>query len=371
MIIGVPKEIKNNEYRVGLTPASARDLIKNGHEVIVERGAGVVVDFTDSQYTDAGAKIVESAAEIFSRSKFIIKVKEPQPKECKMLSEGQILFTYLHLAPDPKQTQLLIESGATCIAYETVTDNLGGLPLLAPMSEVAGRMSVQAGASHLEKTKGGRGVLLSGVPGVPPANVVIIGGGVVGENAALIAIGMGADVTIIDRSVQRLRYLDARFQGKATCVMSNDDAIEKYVLRADLVVGAVLIPGAKAPRLIDQNLVKKMKYGSVMVDVAIDQGGCFETSKPTTHDEPTYKVNDVVHYCVANMPGGVARTSTIALTNCTLPYAIKIANNPIETLFIDQNLQNGLNIHKGSVTHKAVASELQYSYVPPQEALKI
>ena len=359
MIIGVPKEIKNNEYRVGLTPASARDLIKNGHEVIVERGAGVAVDFTDSQYTDAGAKIVGSADEIFSRSKFIIKVKEPQPKECKMLGEGQILFTYLHLAPDPKQTQLLIESGATCIAYETVTDNLGGLPLLAPMSEVAGRMSVQAGASHLEKTKGGRGVLLSGVPGVPPATVVIIGGGVVGENAALIAVGMGADVTIIERSVQRLRYLDARFQGKATCVMSNDDAIEKYVLRADLVVGAVLIPGAKAPRLVDQNLVKKMKYGSVLVDVAIDQGGCFETSKPTTHDEPTYKVNDVVHYCVANMPGSVPLTSSEALNNATLPHVLSLAEHGVAALDRDRHLANGLNVRGGEVTYDAVLDAMQ------------
>ena len=371
MLVGVPKEIKNHEYRVGLTPSSVRDLIKNGHEVIVQKDAGKAIDFTNEQYMKVGASIVNSASDIFSNAKMIVKVKEPQPLECKMLNEGQILFTYLHLAPDPKQAELLIRSGSTCIAYETVTDETGGLPLLAPMSEVAGRMSVQAGACHLEKTRGGRGVLLGGIPGVAPARVVIIGGGVVGDNAALIAVGMGADVTVIERSVQRLRYLDAKYQGKARCIISNDETIEDYVTQADLVIGAVLIPGAKAPKLITRELVGKMHLGSVLVDVAIDQGGCFETSKPTTHEKPTYLIDDVIHYCVANMPGGVARTSTIALNNATLPYVIKLANNPIESLVINQNLQNGLNVPKGTVTHKAVADALNYEYIPPLEALKI
>ena len=371
MLVGVPKEIKNHEYRVGLTPSSVRDLIKNGHEVIVQKDAGKAIDFTNEQYMKVGASIVTSASDIFSNAKMIVKVKEPQPQECKMLNEGQILFTYLHLAPDPKQAELLIRSGSTCIAYETVTDETGGLPLLAPMSEVAGRMSVQAGACHLEKTRGGRGVLLGGIPGVAPARVVIIGGGVVGDNAALIAVGMGADVTVIERSVQRLRYLDAKYQGKARCIISNDETIEDYVTQADLVIGAVLIPGAKAPKLITRELLGKMHLGSVLVDVAIDQGGCFETSKPTTHEKPTYLIDDVIHYCVANMPGGVARTSTIALNNATLPYVIKLANNPIESLVINQNLQNGLNVHKGTVTHKAVADALNYEYIPPLEALKI
>jgi alanine dehydrogenase len=287
-----------------------------------------------------------------------------------MLREGQILYTYLHLAPDPDQTKLLVESGATCVAYETVTDADGGLPLLAPMSEVAGRMSVQAGAHHLEKAQGGRGVLLAGVPGVAPAKVLVIGGGVVGDNAALMAVGMGADVTILDRSIPRLRQLDGEYEGRARCVFSTNAAIEEYALEADLVIGAVLVHGAAAPKLLSRDLIKRMKKGAVVVDVAIDQGGCFETSKATTHDQPTYIVDEVVHYCVANMPGGVARTATMALNNATLPYAIALANDPVNALFTNANLQNGLNVHKGSVTYKAVADALGYPYVPADEALK-
>tara|TARA_B110000444_G_scaffold188196_1_gene177542 strand:- start:1805 stop:2920 length:1116 start_codon:yes stop_codon:yes gene_type:complete len=370
MLIGVPKEIKNHEYRVGLTPSSVMELVKHGHQVIIERNAGAGVDFSDDQYIVVGAEIVTNAEEIFARSDMIIKVKEPQPQECKMLREGQILYTYLHLAPDPDQTKLLVESGATCVAYETVTDADGGLPLLAPMSEVAGRMSVQAGAHHLEKAQGGRGILLAGVPGVAPAKVLVIGGGVVGDNAALMAVGMGADVTILDRSIPRLRQLDGEYEGRARCVFSTNAAIEEYALEADLVIGAVLVHGAAAPKLLSRDLIKRMKKGAVVVDVAIDQGGCFETSKATTHDQPTYIIDEVVHYCVANMPGGVARTATMALNNATLPYAIALANDPVNALFTNANLQNGLNVHKGSVTYKAVADALGYPYVPADEALK-
>ena len=370
MLIGVPKEIKNHEYRVGLTPSSVKELVKHGHQVMIEHDAGVAIDFTNEEYVAAGAEIVSSAEEIFARGEMIVKVKEPQPQECKMLREGQILYTYLHLAPDPDQTKLLLESGATCVAYETVTDADGGLPLLAPMSEVAGRMSVQAGAHHLEKAQGGRGVLLAGVPGVAPANVLVIGGGVVGDNAASMAVGMGANVTILDRSIPRLRQLDSEYEGRASCVFSTDAAIEEYALQADLVIGAVLVHGAAAPKLLSSSLIKRMKKGAVVVDVAIDQGGCFETSKATTHDHPTYIVDGVVHYCVANMPGGVARTATMALNNATLPYAIALANDPVNALFTNSNLQNGLNVHKGSVTYKAVADALGYTYVPADEALK-
>jgi alanine dehydrogenase len=370
MLIGVPKEIKNHEYRVGLTPSSVKELVKHGHQVMIEHDAGVAIDFTNEEYVAAGAEIVSSAEEIFARGEMIVKVKEPQPQECKMLREGQILYTYLHLAPDPDQTKLLLESGATCVAYETVTDAEGGLPLLAPMSEVAGRMSVQAGAHHLEKAQGGRGVLLAGVPGVAPANVLVIGGGVVGDNAASMAVGMGANVTILDRSIPRLRQLDSEYEGRASCVFSTDAAIEEYALQADLVIGAVLVHGAAAPKLLSSSLIKRMKKGAVVVDVAIDQGGCFETSKATTHDHPTYIVDGVVHYCVANMPGGVARTATMALNNATLPYAIALANDPVNALFTNSNLQNGLNVHKGSVTYKAVADALGYTYVPADEALK-
>jgi alanine dehydrogenase len=371
MLVGVPKEIKNNEYRVGLTPSSVVELVARGHRVMVETQAGAGIDFSDDEYRAAGAEMASTAAEIFAAADMIVKVKEPQPVECAMLRDGQILYTYLHLAPDPEQTKLLVESGATCIAYETVTDNHGGLPLLAPMSEVAGRMSVQAGAYHLEKAQGGRGVLLGGVPGVAPAKVLVIGGGVVGDNAAAIAVGMGADVTILDRSIARLRELDAKYEGRAHCVYSTMATIEEYALDADLVIGAVLIPGAAAPKLLSRDIISRMKKGAVVVDVAIDQGGCFETSRATTHQQPTYVVDDVVHYCVANMPGGVARTATMALNNATLPYALALAGDPVNALFLDKNLQNGLNVHKGHVTYKAVADALGYSYLPADEALKV
>ncbi|MEH6472087.1 MAG: alanine dehydrogenase [Halopseudomonas sp.] len=370
MLIGVPKEIKNHEYRVGLTPSSVQELVNRGHQVIVENNAGAGIDFSNDEYISAGASIVQTAAEVFERAEMVVKVKEPQPQECKMLREGQVLYTYLHLAPDPRQTELLVKSGATCIAYETVTDNAGGLPLLAPMSEVAGRMSIQAGAHHLEKAEGGRGVLLGGVPGVAPAKVLVIGGGVVGVNAATMAVGMGADVTIMDRSLPRLRQLDAEYNGHVKCVYSTSSAIEEYALDADLVIGAVLIPGAAAPKLLTRELISKMKKGAVVVDVAIDQGGCFETSKATTHQEPTYVVDDVVHYCVANMPGGVARTSTMALNNATLPYALALANDPKQALLNDAHLLNGLNVHKGMVTYKAVADALGYDFVAAEQALE-
>ena len=370
MLIGIPKEIKSNEHRIGLTPSGVRELVSHGHEVMVERDGAITIGFENSHFEQAGAEIVDTAAEIFQRAEMIIKVKEPQPQECEMLRPGQTLFTYLHLAPDPEQTRLLVESGATCIAYETVTSENHGLPLLAPMSEVAGRMAVQAGAYNLEITQGGDGILLGGVPGVEPAKVLVIGGGVVGINAARMAIGLGADVTLLDRSIDRLRELEAQFGGQMKTVYSTTDAIERYALEADLVIGAVLIPGAAAPRLISRDLVKRMKKGAVMVDVAIDQGGCFETSRPTTHQEPTYIVDDVVHYCVANMPGGVARTSTIALTNATLPYALQLAGKGVkQALKDDIHLRNGLNVHRGMVTHEAVSSALGYDYVEAVAAL--
>ncbi|MCV6615291.1 MAG: alanine dehydrogenase [Cellvibrionaceae bacterium] len=370
MLIGVPKEIKNHEYRVGLTPASVKELLSRGHQVLVQREAGAAIGFDDQQYLHAGASIVDSAAEIFAQAEMIVKVKEPQPGECEMLRPEQILYTYLHLAPDPRQAELLIKSGALCVAYETVTAADGSLPLLAPMSEVAGRMSVQAGAHHLEKAQGGRGVLLGGVPGVAPAKVLVIGGGVVGDNAAAMAVGMGADVTIMDRSLPRLRQLDAEYEGRAKCVYSTAAAIEEYALEADLVIGAVLIPGAAAPKLLSRDLIKRMKTGSVVVDVAIDQGGCFETSRPTTHQQPTYVVDGVVHYCVANMPGGVARTSTMALNNATLPYALRIADMGLrDALLSDPHLLAGLNICRGQVSYKAVADVLGYDYIDPATAL--
>lgn len=371
MLIGVPKEIKNHEYRIGLTPAGVRELVANGHEVVVENNGGAAIGFDNEQYLAAGAKIIDTAEEIFASAEMIIKVKEPQPNECQMLRPGQLLFTYLHLAPDPQQTELLVASGATCIAYETVTDGRGGLPLLAPMSEVAGRMSIQAGAHHLEKAQGGLGCLLGGVPGVAPAKVLVIGGGVVGTQAARMAVGMGADVAILDRSLPRLRQLDTEFDGRLKCVYSTADAVEQYALEADLVIGAVLIPGAAAPKLLTKGIVARMKKGSVVVDVAIDQGGCFETSKATTHQEPTYVIDDVVHYCVANMPGGVARTSTMALTNATLPFAVALANKGAkQALLDDQHLLNGLNVHAGKVTYKAVADVLGYDFVDPRIALE-
>ena len=376
MLIGVPKEIKNHEYRVGLTPAAAQEYIQNGHSVLIETLAGDSIGFSDNDYIAAGATIAASAADVFASADMIIKVKEPQPNECKMLREGQILYTYLHLAPDPQQTELLVASKATCIAYETVTDNNGALPLLAPMSEVAGRMAIQAGAHYLEKAQGGNGTLLGGVPGVAPGNVVIIGGGVVGTNAAKMALGLGADVTILDRSLPRLRELDDIFGGAVRTIYSTTEAIDSYSRTADLVVGAVLIPGAAAPKLLTTEHIKNMKKGSVLVDVAIDQGGCFATSKATTHQEPVYVIDDVVHYCVANMPGGVARTSTLALNNATLPFGLQIANKGYKQALLDnEHLLNGLNVHQGKVTYKAVVDALgetlNLTYVEARSALNL
>lgn len=375
MLIGVPKEIKNHEYRIGLSPTAVREYVAHGHQVIVENNGGAAIGFTNEDYIQAGAAIIDTPDEIFAKADMIVKVKEPQPNECKMLREGQILYTYLHLAPDPTQTKLLAEAGVTAIAYETVTDNRGGLPLLAPMSEVAGRMSIQAGAHHLEKAHGGSGTLLGGVPGVAPAEVLVIGGGVVGINAAKMAIGMGAEVTILDRSLPRLRELDDIFAGRVKTIYSTVDAIDHYSKTADLVIGAVLIPGAAAPKLLTREHLKNMKPGSVVVDVAIDQGGCFETSKATTHQDPTYVIEDVVHYCVANMPGGVARTSTIALNNATLPYGIMLANKGIEAMRANKNLLDGLNMHKGKITYKAVhddlGEELGLDYIDPLESLDL
>ena len=370
MLIGVPKEIKNHEYRVGLTPGSVRELTGRGHQVIVQTNAGTAIGLLDQNYINAGAKIIDTAEEIFAKAEMIVKVKEPQAVECEMLREGQILYTYLHLAPDPDQTQGLIKSGAVAIAYETVTDDAGHLPLLAPMSEVAGRMSIQAGANALEMHQGGRGMLLGGVPGVAPAKVVIIGGGVVGTNAAMMAVGLQADVTILDRSVSRLRELDEMFGSAAREVYSNTDSLEQYVLEADLVIGAVLVPGAAAPKLVTRAMLKKMNHGAVLVDVAIDQGGCFETSKATTHEDPTYVVDGIVHYCVANMPGGVARTSTFALNNATLGFAIALADKGYKkALKDDKHLLAGLNVCKGKITYEAVARDQDLDYTPAIDAL--
>jgi alanine dehydrogenase len=370
MLIGVPKEIKNHEYRIGLTPAGARELIANGHQVMVQQDGGKSIGLTDEMYRKAGAEIVATAKEIFDRAEMIIKVKEPQPAECAMLRRGQVLYTYLHLAPDPEQTKALVASGVTAIAYETVTDRKGGLPLLAPMSEVAGRMSIQAGAHALEKAQGGSGVLLGGVPGVKPAEVMVIGGGVVGINAARMAMGLNAHVTILDRSLDRLRYLDEVYGDKLTTIYSTHDAIEERLPDTDLVIGAVLVPGAAAPKLISRAQLSLMRPGSVLVDVAIDQGGCFETSKATTHQNPTYEVDGIIHYCVANMPGGVARTSTFALTNATLPFALQLANKGARQAMLDDpHLLEGLNVHEGKVTYEAVAKDLGYAYVPAAEAL--
>ena len=370
MLIGVPKEIKNHEYRVGLTPVSVRELIANGHKVMMQTGAGLGIGEADDAYTDAGATIAASAEQVFAEAEMIVKVKEPQPEECKMLRSGQVLFTYLHLAPDPTQTRLLQESDSIAIAYETVTDREGGLPLLAPMSEVAGRMSIQAGAACLEKSKGGSGKLLGGVPGVAPANVLVIGGGVVGTNAIQMAVGMGANVTVLDRSIARLRELDAQFGGRIATVYSTKSALEQHVANTDLVIGAVLIPGAAAPKLISRDMLKTMRKGSVLVDVAIDQGGCFETSKATTHEDPTYIVDDVVHYCVANMPGAVANTSAHALNHATLPFTLALANLGYrEALQKDDNLLQGLNVHHGAITNKPVADALDLPYVEPTSVL--
>jgi alanine dehydrogenase len=370
MRIGVPKEIKNHEYRIGLTPAGVRELVGHGHEVLVQRDGGKAIGLTDELYERAGGRIVDTAEEIFSAADMIIKVKEPQPDECAMLREGQILYTYLHLAPDPQQTKGLVDSGCTAIAYETITDRHGGLPLLAPMSEVAGRMSIQAGAHALERAQGGSGVLLGGVPGVRPAEVMIIGGGVVGLNAARMAMGMGADVTIFDRSLPRLKYLDEIYGDRLNTLYSTAEAIDEHLSTVDLVVGAVLIPGAAAPKLVRRDQLEIMQPGSVLVDVAIDQGGCFETSHPTTHQEPTYEVDGIIHYCVANMPGAVARTSTFALTHATLAYAVQLADKGARQAMLDDpHLLDGLNVHRGQVTYEAVARDLGYDYVPPAQAL--
>ncbi|MEO1922209.1 MAG: alanine dehydrogenase [Sphingomonadaceae bacterium] len=370
MRVGCPKEIKNHEYRVGLTPESARELVAQGNEVWIETRAGAGIDATDDQYVEAGAKIVDTPNEIFAECEMIVKVKEPQAIERAKLREDQILYTYLHLAPDPEQTVDLMNSGVTAIAYETVTGPRGQLPLLKPMSQVAGRMSVQAGASALEKAHGGRGVLLGGVPGVMPGKVAVIGGGVVGFNAAQMAVGLGADVTILDRDPEVLEKVGTFFEARASTRFSNRANLYDAVTQADLVIGAVLIPGAAAPKLVTREMLGDMQNGAVLVDVAIDQGGCFETSKPTTHAEPTYVIDDIVHYCVANMPGAVARTSTYALNNVTLPHALRIARMGWkEALRADEHLAAGLNVHKGKVTYKAVADELGYEYRSLEDVL--
>jgi alanine dehydrogenase len=369
--VGVPKEIKVQEHRVGLAPATVRELAAHGHVVLVEREAGAGIGVGDDQYEAAGATILSSASEVWDAAELIVKVKEPQAEERRRLRPGQTLFTYLHLAPDPEQARDLLASGATCIAYETVTSPTGGLPLLAPMSEVAGRMSIQAGAYYLEKTHGGLGVLLGGVPGVDPAKVVVLGGGVVGTHAIHIALGMGAEVWVLDRNVDVLRRLWAQFGRPLNTVFSTRDAVERHVATADLVIGGVLIPGAAAPKLVSADLVHRMRPGAVVVDVAIDQGGCFETSRPTTHAEPVYTVGGVVHYCVANMPGGVPRTSTFALNNATLPFVLALADRgPTQALRADPHLRAGLNVHAGQVTHPAVAEALSLPFVDPLQALE-
>lgn len=372
MLIGVPKEIKNFEFRVGLIPSSVRELVKNGHRVLIEKGAGAKIGFDDEAYQQVGASIAPTAEAVFKEADMIIKVKEPQPQECKMLRENQVLFTYLHLAPDPEQAKLLQESGCIAIAYETVTSASGGLPLLSPMSEVAGRMAIQAGATSLEIKNGGRGILLGGVPGVAPAKVVVLGGGVVGTNAVRVAMGMGADVVVIDRSLERLYQLDMQYGSKINTIYSTIDAVEEHVLSADLVIGAVLIPGASAPKLVTKQMLPHMRPGSVIVDVSIDQGGCFETSRPTTHENPTYVIDDVVHYCVANMPGGVPRTSTLALNNATLPFALALANQGYrEAMKRNRHLLNGLNVCRGQITYRAVAEALNTSYQPAEECIGV
>jgi alanine dehydrogenase len=370
VLIGVPKEIKVHEYRVGMTPSSVREAVAHGHRVLVETQAGAGIGAADDDYRKAGAEIAATTAEVFARAEMIVKVKEPQAGERKLLRDGQVLFTYLHLAPDPEQAHDLIASGAICIAYETVTSPTGGLPLLAPMSEVAGRLAVQAGARCLEKSAGGMGTLLGGVPGVAPARVVILGAGVVGTNAAQMAVGSGAQVVVIDKSADALRRIDAMFNGRAMTIFSNQDNVEREVLRADVVISGVLIPGAAAPKLITRRMVSKMKPGSVIVDVAIDQGGSCETSRPTTHAEPTYVIDGVVHYMVANMPGAVPRTSTYALNNATLPFTLALADKGWrKALADDPHLKNGLNVAAGKVTYRAVARALALPYTPPDAVI--
>ncbi|MCX8568313.1 MULTISPECIES: alanine dehydrogenase [Hyphomicrobiales] len=369
MRVGCPKEIKNHEYRVGLTPGAVREYVAHGHEVLVETGAGAGIGADDNAYRAAGAQIARTAEEVFTRSDMIVKVKEPQPNEWVQLREGQILYTYLHLAPDPDQTKGLLASGVTAVAYETVTDDRGGLPLLAPMSEVAGRLSIQAGATALQKANGGRGVLLGGVPGVLPGKVAVIGGGVVGLHAARMAAGLGADVSIIDRSIPRLRQLDDLFAGRVHTRYSTVEALEEECFSADIVVGAVLIPGAAAPKLVSREMLSGMKKGAVLVDVAIDQGGCFETSHATTHADPTYEVDGIIHYCVANMPGAVPVTSAHALNNATLHYGLALADRGLKALADEPHLRNGLNVHRGRITNRAVAEALGYEMIEAKAAL--
>ncbi|MEL7446118.1 MAG: alanine dehydrogenase [Pseudomonadota bacterium] len=360
MLVGVPKEIKTHEYRVGLTPESAREYVAAGHQVMLESGAGLGISKTDDDYRAIGAEIVDSAEEVFARAEMVVKVKEPQANEWVQLREGQILFTYLHLAPDPDQARGLMESGVSAVAYETVTASDGSLPLLAPMSEVAGRLSIEASAQASHKNNGGRGILMGGVPGVLPAKVVVIGGGVVGTHAARMAVGLGANVEILDRSLPRIRELDELFQGRATTRYSNAGTIEDAITDADIVIGAVLVPGASAPRLITRDMLSLMQHRAVLVDVAIDQGGCFETSKPTTHDDPTYLVDNVIHYCVANMPGSVPHTSSYALNNATLPFGLSLAKHGIAACESDPHLAPGLNVHEGKIVNNAVKESLGF-----------
>ena len=366
MLIGVPKEIKNHEYRVGLTPAGSKEVIAAGHQVLVETNAGAQIGFSDQQYLDAGANIAKDANQVYGEAEMIVKVKEPQQSECAMIRQDQVIFSYLHLAAEPELTEMLVQSKSVAIAFETVTDHVGGLPLLAPMSEVAGKISIQAGAKALEKAQGGRGVLLGGVPGVAPAKVTVVGGGVAGTNAAKVAIGMGANVTILDRSLPRIRYLSDIFGNSANILYSTTQNIADSVIESDLVVGSVLIPGASAPKLVTREMIRQMNDGSVITDIAIDQGGCFETSRPTSHSEPTYVEEGVVHYCVTNMPGAVALTSTLALQNATLHFAIEIANKGYKQALKDNvHLLNGLNVYDGRVTYQAVAKDLGYQYQDP------
>ena len=371
MRIGVPKEIKTLEFRVGMTPAGVHEVVHDGHEVFVETNAGIGIGVSDADYEAAGATVLASAEEVFASSEMIVKVKEPQLNECEMLRPDQVLFTYLHLAPDPKQTAALVKSGTTAIAYETVTAKDGSLPLLTPMSEVAGRLSIQSGAFALQKVNNGSGKLLGGVPGVAPARVLVIGGGVSGKAATDMAVGLGADVTILDRSLPRLRHLDDLYAGRVKTMYSTKHTIEELAPQSDLIIGAVLIPGAAAPKLVTAEMIRTMQPGSVVVDISIDQGGCFETSHPTTHADPTYVVDDVVHYCVANMPGAVPRTSTFALTNATLPFVKSLANlGWVEALRRDPHLANGLNVSGGHVTCEAVAHDLGYDYLSAEDVLK-
>ncbi|MEP9378344.1 alanine dehydrogenase [Aquabacter sp. CN5-332] len=364
MLVGVPKEVKTHEYRVGLTPAAVREYVAAGHGVVVEAGAGAGIGASDAVYRKAGARVADTAEQVFAEADMIVKVKEPQPAEWRRLREGQILFTYLHLAPDPEQAKGLLESGVTAVAYETVTDAQGGLPLLAPMSEVAGRLSVEAAGSALKRHSGGRGILIGGVPGVKPAKIVVLGGGVVGTHAARMAVGLGADVTILDRSLPRLRQLDELFEGRARTRFSTIDTIEDEVFAADVVIGAVLVPGASAPKLVTRRMLGSMQPRAVLVDVAIDQGGCFETSHATTHADPTYECEGIIHYCVANMPGAVPVTSSQALNNATLPFGLALADKGLAAAIENPHLRDGLNIHRGQVTNKAVADSLGLAYAP-------